>query len=46
MCLNRKHLTYNKQIFTYDVGQYWFYGSSATIINLGFTSVNIVASDP
>ncbi len=32
MCLNHKHLTYKKQILTYDVGQYGFYGSLATIL--------------
>ncbi len=35
MCLNHKHLTYDiiKQILTYDVVQYGFYGSLATIFS-------------
>ncbi len=42
MGFNHKHLTYNKQILTYDVRQYGFYGSSAKIL----TEANIVTLDP
>ncbi len=46
MCLNHKHLTYNKaniDLLCWAIWVLWIFGNN---IDLGFTLVNRVASDP